>query len=130
LNNPRLLERIKLKQQETFDCQVALVHKRRRAVFAQIRKVTANREEKGHGEENEFKNWDARQCSDYLQYKKFDTDGAMPKNVGPLRARCKEVMGRVSPTVSPHTSDDEASMGKENENCVVQTDMRELSEAI
>ncbi len=53
---------------------------------------------------------------------------------GPLRARCKEVMGRVSPTVSPHPSDDEASVGKEvgEENDCEQpdTDMRELSEQI
>jgi hypothetical protein len=40
----------------------------------------------------------------------FETDGAMPKNVWPLRVRCQEVMGRVSPTVSPHPSDDEASV--------------------
>jgi hypothetical protein len=52
----------------------------------------------------------------------------MPKNVGPLRARCKEVMGRVSPTASPHPSDDEASVGEEND--CVESDMRELSEAI
>ena len=59
--------------------------------------------------------WSARQCRDYLQYKRLDTDGAMPKNVGPLRIRCLEVMGRASPTVSPHPSDDEASVSDERE---------------
>jgi hypothetical protein len=59
---------------------------------------------------------------------KSDADGAMPKNVGPLRVRCKEVMGRVSPTAYPHPSDDEASVGEEND--CVESDMRELSEAI
>ena len=105
-----------------------LVRKKRREALARIRKVAANREEKGCGEENEFKKWDARQCRDYLQYKKIETDGAMPKKVGPLRVRCKEVMGRVSPTASPHPSDDEASVGEEND--CVESDMRELSEAI
>jgi hypothetical protein len=45
-----------------------------------------------------------------LQYKKAETDGAMPKEVGPLRAKCLEVMHRVSLKASPHPSDDEASM--------------------
>ena len=43
-------------------------------------------------------------------------------------------MGRVSPTVSPHPSDDEASVGEEvgeeNDCEHPDTDMRELSEQI
>ncbi len=37
------------------------------------------------------------------------------KNVGPLRICCMEVIGRASPTASPHPSDDEASVSDERE---------------
>jgi hypothetical protein len=38
-------------------------------------------EKRGHDEENGFQNWDGEQCRDYLQYKKRDTDKAMPKTL-------------------------------------------------
>jgi hypothetical protein len=31
----------------------------------------------------------------------------MPTRVGLMRARCHEIMGRMSPSVSPHASDDD-----------------------
>jgi hypothetical protein len=59
------------------------------------------------------------------------TDGAMPKKIGPLRAKCKEVMGRASPTVSPHASDDECSVGGGDDDNDCETDLRgALSEQI
>ena len=131
LNDQRLLERIKAKQQEAVDCEIAHKRKKRREGLDRIEKVAAIRQKKGRGEENEFKNWDARQCSYYLQYKKVDTDGAMPKKIGPLRAKCKEVMGRASPTVSPHASDDECSVGGDDDDNDCETDLRgALSEQI
>jgi hypothetical protein len=44
---------------------------------------------------------------------KIETNQAMPKTIGLLYVRCKKVMGKVSPMVPPHPSDDEASMGGE-----------------
>jgi hypothetical protein len=63
---------------------------------------------------NGFANWNGRQLEDYLQYKKNDSDKAMPKKVGPLRLKCQEVMRRTSPIASPHQSDDETSVIEEN----------------
>jgi hypothetical protein len=39
--------------------------------------------------------------------------------------KCLVVMGRVSPMVSPHPSNDESSVGKENK-CVVEMDLGEF----
>ncbi len=41
--------------------------------------------------------------------------GIEQKHVGPLRICCVEVIGRASPTASPHPSDDEASVSDERE---------------
>jgi hypothetical protein len=115
LNNPGLQRKINLREQETLEQQIADLRKKRNELLSKIRKVEAIRSKKGRGELNGFRNWDTRQCCDYLQYKKTDADGAMPKNVGPLRLKCQEVMGRVSPIASPHSSDDEASVVEDNE---------------
>jgi hypothetical protein len=58
LNNPMLLERIESRQQEMVNCQIAQGGKKCRKGRAQIGKVAAIRQEKGHSEENQFKNWD------------------------------------------------------------------------
>ena len=100
----------------TLNKQIDDARKKRGGLLGRIKKVKLIRDEKGPGTEAAgFLTWSARQCRDYLQYKRLDTDGAMPKNVGPLRIRCLEVMGRASPTVSPHPSDDEASVSDERE---------------
>ena len=82
--------------------------KARREMRARIEKVVKIRETKGRGEEQGFSSWTADNCKDYLQYKKDKTDPAMPTRVALLRARCQVIMGRASPIVSPHASDDEA----------------------
>jgi hypothetical protein len=80
LNNPMVQERIRLKQQEILDGWVAGICKQR---HKRIKKVRAYRQEKGHGEENGFVNWDPQQYQDCFQYKKKDADTAMPKNAAP-----------------------------------------------
>ena len=120
LNNPGLQAKVKLKERETLDAQVADVQKKRKELLSKIRNVEANRQARGCGELNGFQNWDARQCCDYLQYKKTDTNTAMPKSVAALQLRCQEVMDRVSPMASPHPSDDENSTGEENEESLVE----------
>jgi hypothetical protein len=57
-----------------------------------------------------------------LQYKKVKIDGAMPKGIGRLWLKCLEVMGRISPMLSPHPSNAEASEGGEKER-VEETDL-------
>jgi hypothetical protein len=114
LNNPGLLTKIGQQEKKTLEKQLDDARKKRGGLLGRIRKVQLIRDEKGPGTEAAgFLTWSARQCRDYLQYKRLDTDGAMPKNVGPLRLRCLEVMGRTSPTASPHPSDDEASVSDE-----------------
>jgi hypothetical protein len=61
-----------------------------------------------------------------LQYKKAETDGAMPKGFGPLRVKCLEIMHRASPTVSPHTLDDEASITEDLDSGANEIIMGEL----
>jgi hypothetical protein len=138
LNNPMVQERIRAKQQEVVDVLAAVVRKKRRDLLDRIKKVGKNRVEKGRGESNGFAHWNNRQLGEYLQYKKNDSDKAMPKTAPPRRLKCLEVMGRASPIASPHASDDDASVTEENEErqeneesivemCdVVQTEFSEL----
>jgi hypothetical protein len=114
LNNPMVQERILAKQQEAVDGLLAAVQKKRRDLLERIKNVCVIREEKGCGESNGFANWNGRQLEDYLQYKKNDSDKAMPKGVGPQRLKCQEVMGRASPIASPHQSDDETEENEES----------------
>jgi len=51
--------------------------------------------------------WNAMECKAFLQYKKRETDSAMPTKINGLRSRCEEVKNRSSPTKSVHASDDE-----------------------
>jgi hypothetical protein len=112
LNDNRLLEKVQQREKEDLDKERDDAKKKRAGLLSRIRKVQTIREEKGQGTGAEvFLTWSARQCRDYLQYKRRDEDAAMPKTVGPLRVRCDEVRGRTSPTASPHPSDDEASIG-------------------
>jgi hypothetical protein len=53
----------------------------------------------------------------------------MPKGVGLLRVRIFAVMGRGSPTASPHPSDDEESITEDPESVVVDG-INEFSEQI
>jgi hypothetical protein len=133
LNNPMVQARVRAKQQETLDAQANAIRKQRRELLGRIEKVRQNREKRGRGENNGFINWTPRECRDYLQYKKRDADTAMPKNAGPLRGRCREVMERGSPIASPHASDDETSVREENEESLVENNelvQTEFSEQI
>jgi hypothetical protein len=126
LNNPMVQARIRAKYQEILEGRVASIWKQRRELLARIRKVKANRDQKGRGEDNGFVNWGPHKCQDYLQYEKRNADTAMPKNVAALRGRCQEggrcqeVMARGSPMESPHSSDDETSVREENEESLVE----------
>ena len=51
--------------------------------------------------------WNLKDCGTFIQYKKLDTDKAMPSKVVDRRQRCLEVMYRPSPCCSPHESDNE-----------------------
>jgi hypothetical protein len=105
--------KVNQREKEILDKQFNDAQRKHGGLLSRIWKVQLIWEEKGHGTEAEgFLTWSAHQCRDYLQeeYKRLDTDGAMPKNVGPLHIRCQEMMGRASPMASPHPSDDEASV--------------------
>jgi hypothetical protein len=144
LNNPGVQSKVYNQVAAKRAAELEDLKKKRLELLAKIRKVKENRDAKGRGELNGFVNWDARQCRDYLQYKRRkDSDPAMPKTVAPLRQRCLEVMGRVSPMASPHPSDDENSLAEESEEreeseesdlvdnqLVVQTDLGEFSAEI
>jgi hypothetical protein len=133
LNNPMVQARVQEKHQAVLDGHAAAIRKQRRELLGRIEKVRKNREKKGRGENNGFLNWTPRECRDYLQYKKRDADTAMPKIVGALRGRCKEVMERGSPIASPHASDDETSVREENEESLVENNelvQTEFSEQI
>ena len=71
-----------------------------------ISKVAQTRTKKGTGEYDAFAKWTTKECSTYLQYKKRPDDAEMPSLVKDLRSRCRSIMERKSPSVSPHASDD------------------------
>jgi hypothetical protein len=77
-------EQILSRQQELVDGQAAGIRKKRRELLDQIQTFCNNIEEKGRGELNGFANWNMRQLGDHLQYRKNDSDKAMPKKVEPL----------------------------------------------
>lgn len=86
---------------------------------ARIDTIANIRQSKGRGEQNGFHGWTTEQLRAYVQYKKVDADAAMPTTVAPLRVRCLEIMGRLSPSVSPHVSDNEEEEAEQVETAVV-----------
>jgi hypothetical protein len=97
-------------------------------LLSKISKVVSIPKEKGRGESVRFRNWNDRQCRDYLQYKKKETDKAMPKGVSRLRVCCLKVMDRCSPTASPHPSDDEGSVTSITEETTKDTESDVIGE--
>ena len=107
--------------------------KAREELISKIEKVVSARDRNGNEKENGFQSWNLKELQSYLQYKKIPSDTAMPKKVGELRARCLEVMGRSSPTVTPCASDDEdEGEGEALDLEVMEMDITglELSEAV
>ena len=76
--------------------------KERRELLSRITKVMVLR-----GKKPNISDWSGKECRIYIQYKKMNTDPAMPTAVSKLRERCHPASGRTSPTCSPHASDDE-----------------------
>ena len=71
-----------------------------------IRNVAQTRTKRGRGEDDVFAKWTTTDFPTYLQYKEFPKDVAMPTKVADKRSRCRSIMERKSPNVSPHASDD------------------------
>ena len=65
----------------------------------------------------------------YLQYKKIDSDAAMPSTIVPLRERCIAVMGRASPVCSPYSSDAEES-DNDDVSLMMETDFENIGVVI
>jgi hypothetical protein len=53
------------------------------------------------------KQWNQKDCRDFVQYKKRKGDGKMPSSLPLLRQLCDNVQGRQSPDCSVHSSDNE-----------------------
>jgi hypothetical protein len=130
LHNPDLLGLVTLKDDEKLATLRTNQRKARAEMKKKIEKVKKIREIKGRGEEQGFLSWTTDQCKDYLQYKKQKEDPAMPTRVGQLRTRCHQIMGRISPMISPHASDDEAEAADEAEEQLQNTDVSAEEEPI
>jgi hypothetical protein len=113
LNNPSVLGAINLRADVVREKLLKSVRMTRRELRTRIEKVRKIRESKGRGEEQGFVSWTTGNCKEYLQYKREKADPKMPTRVGLLRARCREIMGRMSPSVSPHSSDDDEAADDE-----------------
>jgi hypothetical protein len=107
INNPSVLGAINLRARVVRERLLKSVRKTRRELRTRIKKVRKIQESKEQGEEQGFVSWTSGNCKEYLQYKREKADPKMPTRVGLLRARCHEIMGRMSPSVSPHASDDD-----------------------
>ena len=83
-----------------------------------ISKVAQTRTKIGRGGDDEFAKWTTTELSTYLQYKKLNKDGAMPTLVADKRNRCRSIMYRTPPNVSPHASDDEGDDAHDDEGDV------------
>ena len=112
LNNPTVLGLITARDEVAIEKLCTIRWKARAEMRIRIEKVKKIREIKGRGEEQGFASWTTDQCKEYLQYKKEKTDPAMPTRVGNLRARCHQIVGRISPMISLHALDDEAEADK------------------
>lgn len=119
LNDPRVLGAINLNQAEVNEEQRKKARRARGTMRARIDTIANIRQSKGRGEQNGFHGWTTEQLRAYVQYKKVDADAAMPTTVAPLRVRCLEIMGRLSPSVSPHVSDNEEEEAEQVETAVV-----------
>jgi hypothetical protein len=54
-----------------------------------------------------MKQWNQKDCRDFVQYKKRKGDQKMPSSLLLLQQLCTEVQGRQSPDCSVHASDTE-----------------------
>jgi hypothetical protein len=107
LNNPSMPGTINLRTHVVRERLLKSVQKKRRELRTQIEKVRKIRESKGRGEEQGFVSWTNGNCKEYLQYKREKAAPKMQTRLGLLRARCHEIMGRISPSVPPYGSDDD-----------------------
>lgn len=108
LDDERFLEVYNEKRQEATQKKEKSASDKRGKIKKLIRGVKALREQHGHESTHRFEPFGKDQCGVYLQYKKKSAkDPGMPKDVKERRQRCLEWMGRQSPTISPHASDDE-----------------------
>ena len=87
-----------------------------------ISKVAQTQTKMGRGEDDAFAKWTTTELLTYLQYKKIPEDGAMPTLLADTRNRCRSIMERKYPNVSPQASDDEGEVetvpyeGQENDD--------------
>ena len=109
LDNPEFLDYVRNKKQQAAIEECKQKRKLRSDMIGRISSIKSIGEKKGNGEGNGFKKWNIKEMHAYLQYKKVETDKAMPATAAPTRARLLTVMHRASPICSPHASDDEES---------------------
>ena len=102
-----MMEAVSIRKRKRDEAARKAARKARNELRGKIERVVSARAKYGNEKEKGFDKWNPGDLRAYLQYKKIPSDKAMPKHVGELRARCSRVMGRESPTVSPHASDDE-----------------------
>lgn len=77
-------------------------HKDRRLQRERINAAAELRERKP-----DISTWSLKDCGVYLQYKKLDSDKAMPAKVLERQQRCQSIAGCPSPSCLPHASDDD-----------------------
>jgi hypothetical protein len=81
----------------------------------------------------EMKDWNQKECREYIQYKKRSGDPKMPTSLPLLQQRCAIIDGRSSPDCSVHESDDEQHDDAENlinfaANTVFEQDCSDIAE--
>ena len=108
MGDPRFLEAYNIRRKEVNDKEEKSATDKRQKLKKRIHNAKVLREKYGHESTHLFEKLNLTECGIYLQYKKLSSkDPGMPKELPERKARCLEWMGRLSPTASPHASDDE-----------------------
>jgi hypothetical protein len=102
VNNIDVVNMIQGNRDKIKEAERKTLRKRRLEILNRIGLVTTLRLTKP-----EMKDWNAKECRDYIQYKKRSGDPKMPTSLPLLQQRCAVIDGRSSPDCSVHESDDE-----------------------
>jgi hypothetical protein len=106
VNNLDVVNMIQGNRDRIKDNEKKVLRKRRLEILNRIEVVTTLRLTKP-----EMKDWNAKECREYIQYKKRSGDQKMPTSLPLLQQRCAVIDGRSSPDCSVHESDDEDDAG-------------------
>ena len=107
LDDPKFLEGFHERRAEKLEKDKKAYADKKGKVRKVVNALLGLRGKYGHESTHRFVSLSKDECGTYLQYKKIAGDPRMPKDLQGRRNRCLEWMNCLSPTASPHQSDDD-----------------------